>query len=175
MDDFIYFFIPKGTPESNIPPNRIIQCFPWLKKIISRELIEIFQTAHNTKDEKILRELQSRLREALQWLKPRCKSSPSGNNHLVLINGNCILINVYGIYYLFTDMLFYEGELSISSFHWIEKDNLLILTLNYIVHSSEKKCICHFDCNDFFVYFTEPEKAEWPLISPMLGTPNTQW
>ena len=172
MDDFIYFFISKDNPESDVSPNKIIECFPWLKKIISRKLIEIFQTAQNTKDEKILHELQSRLREALKRLRPRYKSSPSGNHHLMLINGNYILVNIYGIYYLFTNMLFYDGELEISNYHWIEKDNLVILDIHYIVHDLVQKCICHFDRNDYFVYLTESKKTIDIPVSEILAPPN---
>lgn len=171
MDDFIYFYTPNNNPELNIPPDKTLEIFPELNKIISSELDDIFLTAHNTKDEKILHDLQSKLREILKRLPLHSKSSPDGNHHIVFIKDMCILINVYGIYYLFSNFLFYEGELEISNYHWIEKDSLVVLDLHYIVHDLEQKCICHFDRNDHFVYFTESKKIErTPCIAPPINS-----
>ena len=169
--NFTYFYTPNNNPELNVPQNEILEVFPKFKKIIYSELTDIFLTAHNTKDEKILHDLQSKLCEILKRLRLHFKSSPDGNQHIIIIDKLCVLINIYGIYYLFYSFLFSEGELSISNVHWIEKDNLVVLDLHYMVHDLEQKCICHFDRDDYFAYLTECKKIErTPCIAPPINS-----
>jgi len=125
------------------------------------KLAEIFDKANHMESANTsLRELNSDLLRVLQ--QEKCSDSylcyweisPSANQHIIATQSLCLLINVYGFHVLFENWLFYEGELSLEDFHWIEDDHLVVFNVHYIVHGELEKCICHFNQTDFFVYFS---------------------
>lgn len=85
-------------------------------------------------------------------------TSPSGNHHIIVTDNLCLFINVFGVTVLFENWLFFEGELRVTNFHWIENDNLVVFDIHYIVHDEWQKCVCHFSHNDFFAYCTPVRK-----------------
>lgn len=124
-------------------------------------LEKLFGKAQNAASEKEIEELQNELNSILCQEKTlKQEISPSGKNHIVVTEagGFCLLINIYGIHVIFDSVLFCEGELCAENFHWIEKDNLVLFDVCYIVHDECKKCICHYDDEDFFVHFSKIEK-----------------
>lgn len=125
-------------------------------------LERIFATANNTREESVRKKLQEELRSVFQQENPGdifdWEISPSGNNHVIIAGSLCLFVNIWGIRVLFKNYLFLEGELWIKNFHWIERDNLVIFDLHYIVHDEVESCICHFAPDDFLVYFTAARK-----------------
>ena len=87
------------------------------------------------------------------------------DNHIVVKANLCLLINIWGANVLFENWLFYEGELSIKYFQWIEEDNLVVFDIHYLVHNEWQKCICHFANSNFFTYFTAINK-DTPIELP---------
>ena len=125
-------------------------------------LQEIFTEANNKplQEEKIS-ELKTKLvkvtlDEVFRGLEA-LERSPSGDVFLIVTRRcNCILLNIYGVRFLFRDVLFDEGEVMLKNIQWIESDNLLVFDKHYIVHNESQKCICHFTNDDnAFTYFTD--------------------
>lgn len=118
----------------------------------------IFDTANNIESENVLENLQFDLMNVLQREKSNglymWEISPSGKNHIAVVEDMCLLFNVFGVKVLFTDGLYFDGELRNTNFHWIEKDNLVLFDVHYIVRDTWEKCICHYAYNDFGVYFS---------------------
>ena len=109
-------------------------------------LAKIFETSKGIRDEQIIKELESDLLSVLQhemssrgfntW-----EVSPKGHNHIIVSNDLCAIVNIYGINCIFENVLFFEGELRILNFHWIEDDNIVVFYLHYIVHDKWQTCI----------------------------------
>lgn len=133
------------------------------------DLAEIFDTANTTKCkdtiEKLKLDLLSVLQQEMSIGLYKWEVSPSGNNHIVVKANLCLLINIWGANVLFENWLFYEGELSIKYFQWIEEDNLVVFDIHYLVHNEWQKCICHFANSNFFTYFTAINK-DTPIELP---------
>lgn len=92
--------------------------------------------------------------------------SPSGNNHIVVVDDLCLLFNIGGVRVLFKNVLFLDGELKVINFQWLEEDNLVVFDIHYIVHDEWQKCICHFAHNGFFAYLTPMREEKYPLNNP---------
>ena len=126
-------------------------------------LAEIFHEANKQGSENVLHKLRLDLLSVLQQEMSigltKWETSPSGNHHIIVTDSLCLFINIFGATVLFENWLFFDGELWITNFHWIEEDNLVIFDVHYIVHNEWEKCICHFALDDFFTYFTPVNKT----------------
>ncbi len=94
-----------------------------------------------------------------EYRKPRLyfemKHSPDGMNHIVVCDDLCFFVNIYGLALLKEDFIFMDGELGIENIQWIERDNLVLFDLYYIVHGDRQKVICHYSNDEnSFVYLT---------------------
>ncbi len=85
--------------------------------------------------------------------------SAAGHNHIFISSDICVLLNIYGGCVLLSNWLFFDGELTVLNFHWIEKDNLVVFDVYNIVHRKLQKCVCHYsNDNDQFIIFSPFEK-----------------
>ena len=124
-------------------------------------LAEIFEAASSNPDDadKLNADLRSVLQGEtglgiLKW-----EASPGGNNHIILTDSQCFLINPCGIHLLFKNWLIYDGEMWVRNFQWFEDDNLVVFDVDYIVHRKSQKCICHYSKDGFFCYFSAADNS----------------
>lgn len=103
-------------------------------------------------DELLQKNLQELYQLESEYGLQNCEVSPSGKYHIWIIDTLCLLVSVNGFLILHDDWLFFDGELIVDNFQWIEEDNLVIFDLNYIIQKKTKKCICHFSENAAFVF-----------------------
>lgn len=136
------------------------------------KLKEIFDAASKRPTEAMLKVLKFELLAVLEQEKNlgvmERVSSPSGNNHIVVVNSLCIIINLQGLHVVREDLLFCEGELAMRNFQWIEEDNLVLFDLYWIVHDNTERLVCHYVEPDFFVYRILPQKI---CNIPPIGEP----
>lgn len=127
-------------------------------------LADIFHEANKLVTEDTLHDLRLDLLSVLQQemsnVYNRWEVSPSGNNYIVVTCNLCLLINVFGATVLIDNWLFFEGELVVKNFHWIEEDNLVTFDVHYLVCDEWEKCVCHFAHDDFFTYIVPIDKAK---------------
>ena len=127
------------------------------------KLEEIFSAASKRPTEAALKVLKMELLAVLEQEKNLGvmdrASSPSGNNHVIVVDSQCIIINLQGIHLIRDDLLFCEGELAMLNFQWIEEDNLVLFDLYWIVHDDTERIVCHYAEPDFFVYRILPQKV----------------
>ncbi len=125
-------------------------------KNLNLKLLSVLQTEESKGDKLMIR-----------------NTSPSGKNHIVIVNDLCFLINIHGFIIFMSNGLFYEGELDITNIHWIEADNLVLFDAYYIVHGDREKGICHYSNDEnSFVFFYEEKKESRNTISAITESFN---
>ena len=128
-------------------------------------LKDIICAAAHTANSQDLGQLQRKLSELLRgemtddrrFWQTKWVVSSNEENHILMLDHMCFLVNIYGVQFLFQDYRFCEGELDIVNFEWIEEDHLVLFDSYYIVRGRREKVICHY-AEPRFCYIVPPEE-----------------
>ena len=124
-----------------------------------RKMAEIFQAANATSDHAVEEQLRAELLSVLQSEKDNGLilrgQSPSQSDHIVISKNLCMFVNIYGAHVLIDNWLFWDGEMWILNFQWLEEVHLVAFDVHFIVDNKWEKCICHYGRTDFFTCLSQ--------------------